>query len=590
MKAIKEEAIKNGTWMKAPNGKATNLDEEQWVRVRTKAFKKWFGDWELANLYNRALTAWNDKNSKGKVVMGLSERAKNRFGELLGTNVKQLVITDDAIRHIKKKHGEREELRGQKNMTPEDVVVIPYLINNFDSMELDPQFDDNKGNRAVTIRKRINGVSVIATIERGENKEFLVTSYQYVRSDALDALNETPGLNVRNDSDIANVQKEIEEIKSSALNSSKVVDENGEPLVVYHSGASDIKEFSHEYDKTGIGRQFWGGGFYFGTVRSKDEWARRYEEKTGKQAKIYPIFLNLRNPKYSALGKSDINNYDGAILPSINTHEGKTEPIYIATSPNQIKSATENNGEYSGENNDIRFRSVSEELRETTEETMFSVKGYNPIAEKEVENIVVDTNGVPYSKDVALNKIPIGGLVKTNIDTGKNIKVSRKSLRHSALHDLKAVYAAFDRIEDIVVNAVKIGEIPVANDEIGKTNSVSIFYIPINIDGVQYSARLVVKELINKDEVLDDLSLYNMAMHKEKTPSNTNVGTSNDGLVYSDSVISVYKVKDLIHNTQEIDKKILGIDEETRFRFIGEKGAANLDKAEEATTRIYVLV
>lgn len=198
--------------------------------------------------------------------------------------------------------------------------------------------------------------------------------------------------------------------------------------------------------------------------------------------------------------------------------------------------------------------------------TRFSAKGYNPIAEKEVENIVVDTNGVSYSKDVALNKIPIGGLVKTNIDTGKNIKVSRKSLRHSALHDLKAVYAAFDRIEDIVVNAVKIGEIPVANDEIGKTNSVSIFYIPINIDGVQYSARLVVKELINKDEVLDDLSLYNMAMHKEKTPSNTNVGTSNDGLVYSDSVISVYKVKDLIHNTQEIDKKILNLDEETRFR------------------------
>jgi hypothetical protein len=71
-------------------------------------------------------------------------------------------------------------------------------------------------------------------------------------------------------------------------------------MVVYHSGASGIKEFSHEYDKTGIGRRFWGGGFYFGTVRSKDEWARRYEEKTGIQAEIYQIFLNLRNPKHSA--------------------------------------------------------------------------------------------------------------------------------------------------------------------------------------------------------------------------------------------------------------------------------------------------
>ena len=34
-------------WMKAPNGKRTNLTEEQWVRVRTPNFKRWFGDWEM---------------------------------------------------------------------------------------------------------------------------------------------------------------------------------------------------------------------------------------------------------------------------------------------------------------------------------------------------------------------------------------------------------------------------------------------------------------------------------------------------------------------------------------------------------------
>lgn len=33
-------------WLKAPNGKDTNLTEEQWVTVRTDAFKNWFGDWE----------------------------------------------------------------------------------------------------------------------------------------------------------------------------------------------------------------------------------------------------------------------------------------------------------------------------------------------------------------------------------------------------------------------------------------------------------------------------------------------------------------------------------------------------------------
>ena len=43
---IKEKAIADGTFMKAPNGKPTNLTEKQWLQVRTKAFKEWFGDWE----------------------------------------------------------------------------------------------------------------------------------------------------------------------------------------------------------------------------------------------------------------------------------------------------------------------------------------------------------------------------------------------------------------------------------------------------------------------------------------------------------------------------------------------------------------
>ncbi|MDR0475051.1 MAG: hypothetical protein LBH43_15430 [Treponema sp.] len=33
-------------WLKAPNGKDTNLNEKQWLQVRTPNFKKWFGDWE----------------------------------------------------------------------------------------------------------------------------------------------------------------------------------------------------------------------------------------------------------------------------------------------------------------------------------------------------------------------------------------------------------------------------------------------------------------------------------------------------------------------------------------------------------------
>lgn len=53
---IVARAKADGTYMKAPNGKQSNLSPRQWVQVRTKAFKDWFGDWE------------NDTDNSSKVV------------------------------------------------------------------------------------------------------------------------------------------------------------------------------------------------------------------------------------------------------------------------------------------------------------------------------------------------------------------------------------------------------------------------------------------------------------------------------------------------------------------------------------------
>ena len=45
---IVARAKADGTYMKAPNGQPSKLTPRQWVQVRTKAFKEWFGDWEKA--------------------------------------------------------------------------------------------------------------------------------------------------------------------------------------------------------------------------------------------------------------------------------------------------------------------------------------------------------------------------------------------------------------------------------------------------------------------------------------------------------------------------------------------------------------
>lgn len=44
--AVRKQYAGSALWMKAPNGVQTNLTEEQWLTVRTPAFKAWFGDWE----------------------------------------------------------------------------------------------------------------------------------------------------------------------------------------------------------------------------------------------------------------------------------------------------------------------------------------------------------------------------------------------------------------------------------------------------------------------------------------------------------------------------------------------------------------
>ena len=75
---IIEEAQSNGTYMKAPNGKPTNLSEKQWAMVRTKAFKDWFGDWQN-NPENASKVV--DENGEPAVMYHGTNLTNNNNGE-----------------------------------------------------------------------------------------------------------------------------------------------------------------------------------------------------------------------------------------------------------------------------------------------------------------------------------------------------------------------------------------------------------------------------------------------------------------------------------------------------------------------------
>lgn len=135
---------------------------------------------------------------------------------------------------------------------------------------------------------------------------------------------------------------------------SKVVDENGEPLVVYHGTQEDFAVFKKEGVKT-LGfpdKQ----GFYFTPDAS-------YAEGYGDV--LMPVYLSLKNPylaprddyQHTYISPTrraalEEQGYDGVIFEG--SEDGLRQPEYIAFRPEQIKSATGNNGEFDATNPDIR--------------------------------------------------------------------------------------------------------------------------------------------------------------------------------------------------------------------------------------------
>ena len=135
-------------------------------------------------------------------------------------------------------------------------------------------------------------------------------------------------------------------------NASKVVDENGEPRVVYHLTSEQFTKFDLAKSRSQSDVQ----GFFFSS--GTEDWSAMGDEKMA-------VFLNLRNPVDKPIVDQS-KNYAGVaaredILKAgndgaISFDEDEREEIeYLVLSPSQIKSATDNVGAFDKGNDDIRF-------------------------------------------------------------------------------------------------------------------------------------------------------------------------------------------------------------------------------------------
>ena len=153
------------------------------------------------------------------------------------------------------------------------------------------------------------------------------------------------------------------------VSASKVVDSNGEPLVVYHGTNADFTVFDRK--KIGLNYRESGnseyGGFFFTDRKSSAE--NFSKDFTGNNnSKVMESYLQIVNPYeieaidyYDAVDKFDLNSdeiirealengNDGIIISS---PDGS---LYIVFESNQIKSATDNIGTFDKNNPDIRYQ------------------------------------------------------------------------------------------------------------------------------------------------------------------------------------------------------------------------------------------
>lgn len=256
---IISEAKESNTYLKAPNGNPTKLNENQWVQVRTKAFKDWFGDWE------------NDPENASKVV---------------DENGEPLVVY----------HG------GGKN-------IIAFDYNRIGQQ----------------------GRSEGAGFEFTENKS-LAQGYAERHGGGL--------YNV-----FLNIRNNISDIEQKTLTKNKKI----HILKLFNDKVNNNKQYIEDLGKDTI----------FSDYSDSENISTAIKETVEMLSDDTDLdfineFINTTHMNKEILEAfKEVTGYDGVILEK--TDEWSNNGLYVAFTNTQIKSATENIGTFDSENEDIRF-------------------------------------------------------------------------------------------------------------------------------------------------------------------------------------------------------------------------------------------
>lgn len=372
LKTILDNAKKNNTLGKAPNGEQSNLEPAQWLMVRTKQFKDWFGDWEkkyeittskdnsdlksaeeaLLNISKKDLT--NDETGivakisriqRNKLLSQKAVRKSLENGFTVGKHNQAVAIIDKLFKSASLIISEADK-NNDINIKSIKRFASPVIL------EKEPAIG------YITVKESLEAGHRVYSLELFEIKKFGGKLQELINDKHLVAPNS-----------ISNINKKIDNVN----NSSKVVDENGEPLVVWHGTESAFNKFDRTKTRANMDIQ---GNFF-------SPWE---DDAKGYGRNVRKFFIKLNNPATFGQGLKALKIFQGlnkagekaANYLIKNGYDGvnNDNEEYIVFDSENIKSADsvtydDNNKpipqseRYNKENKDIRYSYVKEENEET---------------------------------------------------------------------------------------------------------------------------------------------------------------------------------------------------------------------------------
>ncbi len=368
-----------------PNGEESRLDERQYDEVRADNFKKWFGDWEKNYFKNAILKTENtpiespeninDSALKGLYsdyksnITGWRQRVLNWALGFIPSKLKTVIGDVDFTRNGLRNalaHGKGDLklliLPHVEQMLKDGVLFNTSAENGYTYYNVAHRLKYQEEDYAArfVIREDYNG-------KRYYDHEFTEIKKVSELPTAQSQHNEDAGHLTHQPA--AKILKDILTTK----NSSKIVDANGEPLVVWHGTDNDF--FTFDRGRFGENTDF-NADEIVGQTAHIGFWFNRGGEEMLDMtySKRIPVYLDIKEPvEFTSLrALSDEIAMRGGAERFVDDmrdagHDGvvvKDEEFggtsYVAFDPTQIKSATENNGDFSRESGDVRFRFVGE--------------------------------------------------------------------------------------------------------------------------------------------------------------------------------------------------------------------------------------